>query len=315
MGRRGYSGSKDPIGLYGAGYDERIDAKVRQRVTFNHFCEFLYLLAVGRFKWDNLPSSCDERMLEQSLILHGSCLFFRHPVTGDFLTLPSANAGKFDIYNIPLKRVVSRPNGYHATFNGLDDDNVLIYNDATLMPFISTIWYYAQKMTRIEIAKDVNTMLQMRPKAIRGSADMVKSIREAIFNAQLGVPYVIADGKGLQLDSKASVLDFDTPIILEDLEKEKNCLFSEYLTRLGYNNINIYKNEHLTVDESNANNEHIISFRNSALQMREKACDKINALFGLSVKVEFNANNALINDFHSHVSGADGGAAGDEDDN
>ena len=80
-----------------------------------------------------------------------------------------------------------------------------------------------------------------------------------------------------------------------------------------FNNINIYKSAHLTVDESNANNEHILSFRNSALEMREKACAKINALFGLNVSVEFNANNILMNDFHGNLSNSEFNVARDRD--
>lgn len=304
MGKQGYRKGdiNHPFGLYGAGYDGIINAKAKMNRTFFHFVDYLYLAAVSRFRWNNLPETVDQRMIEQSLIMQGSCLFFKLDIDGNFYACPSANSGNFDLYGIPKTRRVSRPNGFHRTFHAEDKDNVLIYNDYTLMPFIQVIWYYAEKFTRIETAKDVNTELQKKPKAIRTNKDNVKSIKEALKTQQLGVPFILADDELTQPNDKTDVLSFDTPIILEELEKEKNALFSEYLTRLGFNNINIYKNEHLTVDEANANNEHIQSFRNSALEMRESACKKINALFGLNVSVEFNANQILMNDFHGNLS-------------
>lgn len=303
MGKQGYrkGNINHPFGLYGSGYDKRVVAKYEQDRTFYHFVDYLYLAAVSRFKWNNLPETVSQRMLEQSLIMHGSCLFFKLDVDGNYYATPSANAGRFDIYGIPLTRRIARPNGFTKTFHAQDNDNVLIYNDYTLMPFIQVIWYYARKFTRLEIAKDVNTELQKKPKAIRTTKDNVKSVKEAILDTQLGVPYLFVDDELTQPNDKTEVLSLDTPIILEELEKEKNALFSEYLTRLGFNNINIYKSAHLTVDESNANNEHILSFRNSALEMREDACDKINDLFGLNISVEFNANNLLMNDFHGQI--------------
>lgn len=315
MGKQGYrAGNKiNPLGLYGAGYDGRIHAKFMQDRTFYHFVDYLYLAAVSRFKWENLPETVSQRMLEQSLIMHGSCLFFRLDVDGNFYATPSANSGRFDLYGIPLTRQVSRPNGFSKRFHASDGDNILIYNDYTLMPFIPVIWYYATKFTRIEIAKDVNTELQKKPKAIRTNKDNVKSVKEALNQQQLGIPFILADDELTQPNDKSEVLSFDTPIILEELEKEKNALFSEYLTRLGFNNINIYKSAHLTVDESNANNEHILSFRNSALEMREEACEKINKLFGLNVKVEFNANNILLTDFHGNLANSELSVARDGD--
>ena len=303
MGKQGYrSGNKfHPFGLYGAGFDDRVAAKWQQDRTFYHFVDYLYLAAVSRFKWNDLPETVNQRMIEQSLIMQGSCLFFKLDIDGNYYATPSANAGRFDIYGIPLTRTVARPNGFKRTFHAADGDNVLMYNDYTLMPFIQVIWYYAAKFTRLETAKDVNTELQKKPKAIRTNKDNVKSVKEALESRKLGVPFILVDDELTQPNDKTDVLSFDTPIILEELEKEKNALFSEYLTRLGFNNINIYKSAHLTVDESNANNEHILSFRNSALEMREKACDEINKLFGLNISVEFNANNILMNDFHGNI--------------
>lgn len=315
MGKQGYrSGNmNNPFGLYGAGFDDRVNARVNGKLTFYHFVDYLYLAAVSRFKWNNLPETVSQRMLEQSLIMHGNCLFFKLDVDGNYYATPSANSGRFDLYDIPMVRRVSRPSGFHRTFRAEDKDNVLIYNDYTMTPFVPVIWYYARKFTRLEIAKDVNTELQKKPKAIRTTKDNVKSVKEAIQSTTLGVPYLFVDDELTQPNDKTEVLSLDTPIILEELEKEKNALFSEYLTRLGFNNINIYKSAHLTVDESNANNEHILSFRNSALEMREEACDKINKLFGLDISVEFNANNILMNDFHGNINAQDLGLSRDGD--
>lgn len=287
MGRTGFS--TDPLGLCGVGYDGKIVKKFDERVTFDHFVNQLYLLAINRYTWSGLPDTVSARALEQALIFNGSVCFFKDDVMG-YLCLPCSKAGSFNIYNIPTTRYINTASGYHH--KATEKDSAIIFNDQTFRPFMPEIYYFAKKFTMIEKAKDVNTRLQMKPKGIFVNKDNVNSAKHAINEAEDGKPFVLVDDTdGFSADTKG-VLDFSVPCILEQLEKEKNCIWSEYLTRLGYNNLNIYKKERLVESEADANEEHILALRDGGLFMRRQAIEKIKRLFPdlYGITVDFNPN-------------------------
>lgn len=287
MGRTGFS--TDPLGLCGIGYDGKIVRKFDEGITFDHFVCQLYLLAINRYTWTGLPDTVSARALEQALIFNGAVCFFKDDVMG-YLCLPCAKAGSFNIYNIPTTRYINTASGYHH--KATEKDSAIIFNDQTFRPFMPEIYYFAKKFTMIEKAKDVNTRLQMKPKGVFVNKDNVNSAKRAINEAEDGKPFVLVDDTdGFSTDTKG-VLDLSVPCILEQLEKEKNCIWSEFLTRLGYNNLNIYKKERLVESEAEANEEHILALRDGGLFMRREAIKKIKRLFpDLSgIRVDFNPN-------------------------
>lgn len=287
MGRTGFS--TDPLGLCGIGYDGKIVRKFDEGITFDHFVCQLYLLAINRYTWTGLPETVSARALEQALIFNGAVCFFKDDVMG-YLCLPCAKAGSFNIYNIPTTRYINTASGYHH--KATEKDSAIIFNDQTFRPFMPEIYYFAKKFTMIEKAKDVNTRLQLKPKGVFVNKDNVNSAKRAINEAEDGKPFVFVDDTdGFSADTKG-VLDFSVPCILEQLEKEKNCIWSEFLTRLGYNNLNIYKKERLVESEAEANEEHILALRDGGLFMRREAIKKIKRLFpDLSgIRVDFNPN-------------------------
>lgn len=287
MGRTGFS--TDPLGLCGSGYDGKLVRKFDEAVTFDHFVNQLYLLAINRYTWYGLPKTVSPRALEQAMIFNGAVCFFKDNILG-YLCLPCAKAGRFNIYNIPTTRYINTASGYRH--KATEKDSALIYNDQTFRPFMPEIYYFAKKLTMIEKAKDVNTRLQMKPKGFFVDKDNVNSAKIAINEAEDGKPFILVDkNDGFSADTKG-VLDFSVPCILEQLEKEKNCIWSEYLTRLGYNNLNIYKKERLIESEAESNEEHILALRDGGLFMRRQGIEKIKQLFPelSDISVEFNPN-------------------------
>ena len=60
----------------------------------------------------------------------------------------------------------------------------------------------------------------------------------------------------------------------------------QLLTFLGQNNTPVDKKERLITDEAESNNQLIQSFADLQLEARKKACEEINAMFGLNVSVK-----------------------------
>lgn len=259
-----------------------INPAINRQLIFNHYVKALYLIASNRYKWKNLPITIEQRILEQSCIFYGYCLFLEIPYYG-YSCLPCTSASRLDINDIPIKRYVNRANGFHTIRT--KEDSVLIFNDTTLQPMIQDIIYFAQKLTNIQMAKEVNTALQMRPKLIVTDEDGVNTWKNISYKSQLGEPVIYAK-KGL-ISGEWKDIDLGVECRLEEYEMEKNAIYSEYLTFLGYNNLNIFKRANLISEEALGNADKVIGYRNNGLDMRKKACQEINAMFGLEIEVEF----------------------------
>lgn len=290
MGRSGYG--LDPLSTVGIGYDPKLKAKSDYNITEWIYFQHLYLLAISRFKYNNLPDTISVRMLEQSYVMRGNVLVFENPVIG-LIGLPSVNTAPWNIYMIPSVRYVNMPNGYHTIRYA--HNSVLGYNDDTCCSFVPTIQFYARKLAKLETAKDTNIALQMKPKIIRTNKDNENSVRQMLNNTQLGLPYVLLQEDSLIGDSKTEVLDLGTDMICDDLDRAKAAILGEYLSRLGYNNNPARdKKENLVVDEVNSNNENIIGFRLNCLYNRQILWEQVNKMFGTNVSVEYNAVGPLL---------------------
>lgn len=290
----------------GVGYDAHIISRLRrEEILYINFMD-LYNLAVGRFEWSGVENHhyLSTRMIEQTAITEGCVLFFVNDIMG-LLALPSANAGEFDVNNIPKNRHVSRPSGFHA--NLTDSDSVIMFNDDTHTSFIPVIEYYAEKMTELDLTIEQNLKLQRRPKVIVTDSDNENSVKQMLNNTQDYLyPYLLQSEsiiRGTDLAKQTYALDLSVPFIADKLRIEKELLRTEYLTRLGINNTRYEKKERMTNDEIAVNNEEINSYRYTALKCRREACKKVNEMFGTDLSVRYamiEVNNGTI---HNNVKG------------
>lgn len=283
MGKKGYS--SNPVGTCGPGFDQNIVNKFNNNLSSWHWFCICFLLAVGRFHWKNLPPTVDESLIEKTLIMYGSALFWRNKITENYYVTPSTNTD-FDINGNPTHMRVDRWNKFHGNFN--QSNAVLIFNDYLKEPFIAEIEYFVKKFVLIDKAKDINIKLQCKPKAIVGSMDNINSLNQMLNNIEtMNMPYLKIDANMIEDLMKVQSIDLGKEIILKDLEDEVVALYHRYLTRLGYNNVNIVKKERLVTDEAQSNIEGVLGLRDTSLLMRKKACKEINKLFGLNIDVEF----------------------------
>ena len=98
------------------------------------------------------------------------------------------------------------------------------------------------------------------------------------------------DVKGL------TVLKTDAPFVADKLYTLKTQYWNEALTYLGIANINTQKKERMITDEVNRNMGGVVASRFSRLEARKQACDKINAMFGLEIDVEYRSTTEVFKD-------------------
>ena len=89
------------------------------------------------------------------------------------------------------------------------------------------------------------------------------------------------------------VLNTGSPFVADKLQVLKDNIWSEAMTCLGIPNSAMGKKERLVASEAELSMGGTLASRSSRMDMRKKACDEINRMFGLNISVEYNEDLEL----------------------
>lgn len=266
--------------------------------TATMFMWRLMNLAISVFKWDNLPEGVDERMLEFWLLRDGFVGFFydealksdeRRRAPEGYAVLPMMIQGQWDIYEYPRDRRAYAVNGFN--YECTEDNSVIVFQNYLRVPMWLTLWQYAFRLAETQRTIDINCKQQRTARIIRCSEDQRLTYLNAAKEVDEGRPWVHGD-KNFDLDA-FQVFDTTTPYVANELQTYKHQLWNEALTYLGIENVNTDKKERLISDEVVNNMGDVEAERFTRLNARKQACDEINRLFGLDVKVDFRSGTYI----------------------
>lgn len=260
--------------------------------AFTHYYNQLVEIALATFKWNNLPSTIDERFLELSLLTYGQAVFFKDEEMG-YLALHSANTGPFDVYRIPKNRRAYAVNGYTNTLT--NENSVLIYNNMLHTNTLPDLEWYAERLAQYDGTIDTNIKAQKTPILIECDNDELLTMKN-LYLQYAGDTPVIFGKKKSKLNSGFNVLRTDAPFTASNVQEIKNQIWNEALTFLGISNVNVVKKERLVSDEVRRNLGGTYANRSTRLTAREQACRMINEMFGLDVSCEFRDDINILNE-------------------
>lgn len=282
-------------------------AKVQNNNEFVNIFEIFYTLALTIYKWDGLPPTCDERIIERFLLLNGQAMIAKE--ANGYLSLASAGGSDINIYGYPTQGYGYGLNGYNKRYNlyvpGADDDKLLMrsagglttsyspeavicYDNPAAYPYIAYIMADARRLADLVRSTDVAVKTLKSPIIIGVAESERTSMRQLIEDYEDNL-FAILTAKGLSLDSiKVWPVSGDSNTIQAIWNQYLN-IWSRLMAVFGLNaNPNEDKKERLLVDEVNANNQYVQSSLYKRLAWRRKFCDQINALWGLNVSVDIN---------------------------
>lgn len=264
-------------------------------------------LATSMFEWTNLPDTVDERYLELVLFSHGQAIFFKDDVMG-YLALSNMNQGDFDVYRVPKRRRAYGGNGYQCP---LDESNsVIIYNNYLRKPSIRDVRNYSEILYDLDRSIMVNAKAQKTPVLLACDESERLSMMNLYQKYDGNQPFIYGT-KDIRPNS-IQAISTGAPFVGKDLYELKTKYWNEALTALGISNINVQKKERLVSDEVTRMMGGTIASRYSRLEMRRKACKKINDMFGLDIDCNFREDFREADDETMFAGDSGGGGAVDQ---
>lgn len=249
-----------------------------------------YMLArtQSMFKYDGLPDSIPQRMLEMYLQKNGNCFIAK--VDGNLYAFTGGLGGEPNAYYQPTIYTVANPFLKLSKNYEIDVDGVLMLNDSLLMGLMPMLNKYASLMTENVLTIRTATILLRLIGLLSASDDKTKkSADKFIEDLEKGKISAIAESAffdGIKLQSNSNSNSSYLQQFIELQQYLKASLFNELGLNANYN----MKREAIGGNEAALNEDFLLPLCDDMLKCRRNALEKVNAMFGTEITVDFDSS-------------------------
>ena len=274
------------------------DLTDKDKICSSYVAYYLNRL-VSMFKYNNLPDSIPQKWLEMMLLIDGNCAFVKHE--GVMYATRGALSDELNAYYIPTKYIVANP---YIPLNKeftIDQDCIVMFNDSCNCGIMPLVKRYCTLMTENLVSMRVET-INSRMSTIFAAADdnTRRSAEIYLKRIEEGKLGVIAENKlldGINIQSARANSSSNITNLIEMQQYLKASLYNELGLNANYN----MKREAINSNESQLNDDMLTPLIDDMLRERQQALEKVNAMFGLDISVEFNSAWADNEEEHEAV--------------
>ena len=261
------------------------DFRNKEQAIWNHIAYNLNRTQ-SMFKWNGLPESIPQRILELYLQVNGTCCFYEY--NGTLYVFTGGLGGEPDVYYMPTIYTIANPAISISKNLKIDIDCVVVPNDSLYMGLIPLLRRYATQMTETELSILITTINARLYSLISAPDDRTKiSAEKYLKDVEDGTLGVVADNvflDGIKVQPYAQSSNTTTITNLIDLmQYEKASLYNELGLNANYN----MKREAIVSNEAQMNNDSLLPLVDDMLETRRKGAEKVNKMFGTNITVRF----------------------------
>lgn len=244
-------------------------------MLFSAYRQQIMKLALNRYKWVNLPASCNERYLEMVLMYQGvATIAFPKKMKGTFFSTQVAQMSPPNVYDNPTKWYSIGNNGWRFKCNA--NNGVIVWDNRTRYPIMRMINMWAQELCDIRRTKQINRLHAKTPFVITCEQEQELQAVNLYKQVAGGEPAIIGTN-GLS-NIKVDVLQTGVKFMGEELTAEELNTWQQVYQTLGIENLT-YKAERMVRDEVNKRDEPSDIMALDGLNCRREACDVLNDRF------------------------------------
>ena len=233
-------------------------------------------LAMNRFKWINLPPTCNERYLEMTLLFHGiATIAFPSRQRGTFYSTQVAQMSPPNVYDNPTKWLSVGNNGWR--FKCSNRNGIIVWDNRARYPLMQMVDMWARELVDVRRTKQLNRMHVKTPYLIKCSPEQEQQA-ENIYKQMAGGEPAIITTTGIE-NIDIDVIKTDVPYLGEELTAEEINTWQQIYQMLGIENLT-FKAERMVQDEVNKRDEPSDLMALDGLNCRREACEQLNARFG-----------------------------------
>lgn len=253
----------------------------------NNFIRYMLSRTQSMFKYTGLPDTMPEKWLEFYLQTNGNA--FVTKVNENLYAFTGGMGGQPNEYYLPTIYTVSNPALNISKNYKIDIDGILIYNDASNMGLIPLMSKYASLLAENYISMRIASIMARATSLISASDDNTKRSAEQyiqkLVDGELSIvgENAFFDGVKVQPTRQAGITGITDLIELEQYLK------ASFYNEIGLNANYNMKREAINANESQLNNDALTPLIDQMLTERKNGVERINAMFGTDISVEFNS--------------------------
>ncbi len=275
-----------------------------KRLSAKSYMRYMVIRLMRMFKYENLPDTIPQEMLEYYLLTNGSCFITK--VKDNLYAFVGGFGGEPDVYYRPTRYTVANPALQYSGYHEIDDDastpmndrqysigseGVLVRNDpiwAGLTPLMAR--YATLLAENLVTIRSADVMLRAVA-LISASDDRTRlSAEQYIRDLEKGKFSVVGESsffEGVKMQSPPS----NNGSYLTQFIELHQYLKGSFYNEIGLNaNFNM-KREALNQGETTLNEDSLIPLCESMLKCRQEDMERVSTLFNLNppITVEFDS--------------------------
>lgn len=264
------------------------EAQYRHDLAVDRLYNYWRNIAINLFEWQGLPEDkqdlINSETTERFLFEDGRALYFD---SGDF--------GEIILKcNLQGKNVIGKPTSYQAYGYGymktLDaDKGVLIKANPSMIPLAEQVRAICEQMVDIDETRMLRLSAHKTPFMIKTTKDYELTAKNIYDDLHASKPVIYELKGNLKLATEMpeiEILNTGAEYINDKLLDEYNTLQARLMTLLGIDNFLEDKMERVQSAEVNSQKEFIQLNFDNMLECRQKACERINAMFGTNLSIK-----------------------------
>ena len=250
------------------------------------YCNYMFDRTRHIFKYENLPETLNERMLEFYLQTNGNACIAE--VNGNLYAFIGGMGGEPDPYYMPTLYTIANPALKYSAQLKIDEECVVIPNDSTYTGLLNMFRYYAT----LDVETDISfkrMLVNMRKLNVFSANNdrTAQSAREYLDKIENGSDGIITE---IGLTEALKVQPVNEPNnIITDLIEFKQYNKASWLNFVGINSNYNMKRETLNSNETQLNEDMLYPLIDDMFEQRLKGVDKINAMFGTNITVSLDS--------------------------